>query len=250
MLWKLGFEANQFQSLRNMEQLIHITATYSNALLVAILPHISDVAKKLDLPIPQPITTNQVMRFAPSPYKGHFSGSVVLTNDYWFSFDQRGFVDSFRAPTNWFSANDDIADHPERYSGTTLMTTNEIVAFARNTLLKLGYPPEITHSDLTPQLQGPSVLNSGLHICYARVEWKPIQDLDNNAYTDARVDINTHDNTVVGLYLFFKTNQVSTPLQINVEPETQEQFMQRTKARLFVRTNAPSHLPRTGSDHD
>jgi hypothetical protein len=225
-----------------MEQLIHITATYSNALLVAILPHVSDVAKKLDLPLPQPITTSQVSKFNASPYRGHLEGSVVLKNNYWFMFNKEGFVDSFRAPTNWFYANEEAVDHPERYAGATQMTTNEIVALARDALVKLGYTPELTHSDLAPELQGPSVLNSGLQICYSRVEWKPIEDLDNSAYTDARVEINTHDKTVVGMYLFFKTNHVGTPLKIDVEPETQEQFMQRTKATPFVRTNAPRFI--------
>jgi len=86
-----------------MEQLIHITATYSNALLVAILPHVSDFSKKLELPIPQPITVAQVRRFNLNPYNGHLSGSVVLTNRYWFAFDEGGYVVSFRSPDNFFT---------------------------------------------------------------------------------------------------------------------------------------------------
>jgi len=225
-----------------MEQLIHITATYSNALLVAIMPHVSEVARRLDLPIAQPITASQVLKFNPSPYKGHLEGSVVLTNNYWFMFNKDGFVDSFRAPTNWFYAGDDVVDHPERYAGTSRMTTNEIVAFARDALMKLGYPPELTHSDLAPELRGPSVLNSGLHVCYSRVEWKPVQNVDSSAYTDVRVEINTDEKRVVGMYLFFNTNRVGTPLKLDVEPETQQEFMQHSRAVPFVRTNAPRLL--------
>ena len=38
--------------------LIHITSAYSNAVLVAIMPHVNDFAKKMDLPIPLPITVS------------------------------------------------------------------------------------------------------------------------------------------------------------------------------------------------
>jgi len=64
-----------------MMQLIHMTATYSNAMLVAILPHVSDCAKQLDLPITQPITTSQVAHFRPSPYKNIITGGIWLAAD-------------------------------------------------------------------------------------------------------------------------------------------------------------------------
>lgn len=106
-----------------MEQLIHITATYSNTLLVAILPYVSDCAKKLELPIVQPVTVEQVARFRPSPYKGHMTGAVWLTNGYWFAFTER-YVDSFRAPKNWFYELDYALEHITSYMGQTSMTTN------------------------------------------------------------------------------------------------------------------------------
>jgi hypothetical protein len=212
-------------------------------LLVAILPHISDFASKLDLPIAKPVTTAQVLRFNASPYKGHLSGSVVLTNRYWFFFDQRGFVGSFTAPNNFFTEQD-LLENLTNYMGHTTMTTNEIVAFARQSLLKLGYPTELTHSDTTPELRGPSDLQRGGHIPYCRVVWKPLTDLDSDGYSEARVDINTQDKSVVGLYLMFaRTNKVGTPLKLDVEPELESDFRKRTKVNLFIRSNAPPTLP-------
>lgn len=227
-----------------MEELIHMTATYSNALLVAILPHISDCAKKLDLPIIQPVVTEHVLRFNPNPYKGHLSGTVVLTNNYWFSFDQRGFVDSFTSPTNWFSEQEDFVANLPRYVGQTRMTTNEMVAFARETLLKLGHEPSVTHADTTPVLEGPYNPQQGGHVPYCRVLWEPIKDQDSEGYSKVRVEINTQQKTVVGLYLgFARTNRIGTPLKIDVKPETQSEFRQRTKATLYFNTNAPARLP-------
>jgi len=79
--------------------LIHITATYSNAVLVAILPHLSDCAKSLDLPMSNPITMSEVDDFAPPVYTDVASGAVWLTNHDWFAFTE-GCVDGFRTPDN------------------------------------------------------------------------------------------------------------------------------------------------------
>ena len=221
-------------------ELIHMTATYSNAVLFAIMPHVSEFAKKLDLPIPQPITAAQVLKSTPCPYKGRVEASIVLNNHYWFLFDHRGYLASFTSPTNWFSGDEDIVEHTDRYTGKTLMTTNEIVAFARATLLKLGYGAKVTHADTEPEIQGPFELKQGGHVPYCRVLWEPIKEL-GEGYTKVRVEINTQDKAVVGLYLeFAKTNKVATPLQLDFEPETLEHFKQRTKANLFIRPNAPS----------
>lgn len=229
-----------------MEQLIHITATYSNALLVAILPHISDFAKKLDLPIVQPVGIEQVRKFMPNPYRGHSSGAVWLTNNYWFHFDEGGYVDSFRVPKNMFYEAEYALEHIEEYVGETRMTTNEIVALARESLLKLGYGPELTHADTTPEMEGPSTLNDGRHIPYCKVTWAPVKDLDSDGYSEVKVLINTQEKTLLGLYLGFartNRNKIGTPLKVDVEPELESEFRKRTKANLFVRTNAPPRLP-------
>ena len=63
-------------------ELIHMTTTYSNALLVAILPYVSDFAVKLDLPIAKPVTLQQVQKFSPSPYRERAEGAVWLTNGW------------------------------------------------------------------------------------------------------------------------------------------------------------------------
>jgi len=225
-----------------------MTATYSNALLVAILPHVSDFAKKLDLPLIQPIMREQVVRFAPSRYKGHVEGGIWLTNGYWFLFTQR-YVDSFRAPSNWFFEQEPATKF-KNYLGQTRMTTNDIVAFARESLLKLGYPPEITRADTTPELEGPWDLKEGGHIPQCRVIWEPVKDQDSDGHSTVRVEINTQDKSLVGMYLWFApTNRmkVGTAVKVDTEPELESEFRERTKARMFIRTNAPPRLPRNTS---
>ena len=46
---------------------IQVTAQYSNAVLVAMLPYVNDVAQKLDLPIPHPITAEHLSYFDIAP---------------------------------------------------------------------------------------------------------------------------------------------------------------------------------------
>lgn len=223
-----------------MTELIHMTVTYSNAVLAAIMPHVSDFAQKLDLPIAQPITETQVLKSTICPYKGRVEASVVLKNHYWFMFDHHGYLASFSAPTNWFSGDEDIVEHTERYTGKSQMTTNEAVTLARDTLLRLGYGPELTRADKPPQIQGPFELQKGAHIPYCRVLWEPIKDAEAEGYSKARVEINTQTKALVGLYLYFaRTNSVGSPLKLAIEPETEAEFRQRTKANLFIRTNAP-----------
>jgi hypothetical protein len=228
-----------------MEQLIHMTATYSNALLVAILPYVSDFAKKLDLPIAQPVTVDHVIRFNPIPYKGHLSGTLILTNHYWLSFDPGGFVEGFRSPDNWFFEQDP-ARNLSNYLGQTRMTTNEILAFAREKLLSLGYRPSVTHADTEPEISGPYNLDRGGHVPYCRITWKPIEDFDSDGYSEARIDINTLNKRVVGLHLFFaRTNRVASPLKLNIEPELESDYQKRTGVKLFIRSNAPPRIPVT-----
>src|SRR5437764_888392 len=88
-----------------MFELFQVTAQYSNAVLLAIMPYVSDFAKGLALPIPQPVTVTQVQRFGCSPRSDHVGGRVVLTNGYEFSFD-RGRVMLYRSPHSYFSLQD------------------------------------------------------------------------------------------------------------------------------------------------
>src|SRR5579864_7880138 len=62
------------------------TAQWSNAVLTAMLPHFSDCARQLNLPIPIPITISQVARFVPPLEPGAFQAGLWLTNGYCFEY--------------------------------------------------------------------------------------------------------------------------------------------------------------------
>jgi len=151
---------------------VHMTVAYSNAVLVAILPHFSDYSKKLGLPISQPITAAQVQEFRPSPIKDFIGGGLMLTNGYWFAFNN-GYVIGFRSPDNAFADQDPAANWPKYAYGKDNMTTNDAVALAREALTKLGYTPELLGCDAPPEwLHGPNDTKDGHHVPHCQIGWQ------------------------------------------------------------------------------
>ncbi len=236
--------------------LVHMTAIYSNAVLAAILPHISEFAGKLNLPVEQPITINAVIWSKPSPYKGMVFGSVLLTNHYFFychfrGQGERGYVQSFRSPTNWFFQDDYTQESVAQFVGKDNMTTNEAIELARDSLRKLGYTSEMTHDNLTPTLEGPYDLKTGAHVPYCRViwDWPKIHPTIGD-YDEFQVDINMNAKTLVGMLLSFsRTNTFAgEPIKADVVPELESDYRKRMATnnppgKIFINTNAPQRFP-------
>lgn len=123
--------------------LVQMTATYSNAVLVAILPHITDVAQKLELPVATPITQSEIRRYFCDPQVGEIGGFVVLTNGYQFWYG-KGHVRMFHSPRDYFVLqNPDLI--PKLY-GPLNMDGQEAVALARQSLSKLGYTNDLLYT--------------------------------------------------------------------------------------------------------
>jgi hypothetical protein len=232
-----------------LTQLIHITAAYSNAVLVAVLPHVNDYAKKLDLPIPLPITQSEVAKFNVGHLQGFVEGSLWLTNHYQFFFGD-GYVVWFKVFTNnpWLS--DDPANEWPSYVGKINMTTNDAVAFARGELVKLGYDPAILHCDREPtSFEGGCNLNYG-PFPYCQIEWRneplTIEDKTNAAYVT--VQINMKDKSLLGLSVISPRVWKQNP-KIDVVPELESDYKKRTRGTMIINTNAPQVLnPNMGAE--
>ena len=234
-------------------ELVHMTAQYSNAVLVAVLPYVTEFAAKLDLPIQRPITTDTVRWSHPSPYKDWVEDGVVLTNHYWFALDCRGFVGGFRAPTNWFFEQEMTDESIVKYFGQDHMTTNEVVKMARDTLRKLGYKPELAHSYETPELDGPYDLHAegriGGHVPYCNVKWEWPKPENMNVADLNRIEIaiNMDTKTLAGFTLILsRTNHLPTaPIKVDMVPELESDYQKRMKAsgKMFINTNAPMRFP-------
>jgi hypothetical protein len=183
-----------------MFEIFQVTAEYSNAVLVAIMPYVSDFAKNLDLPITQPITPAHVRFFGCSPRSDHIGGRVVLTNAYEFTFD-RGRVVLFRSPNSYFSLSE-VERIPEFY-GPVRVTPKEVVQVARDTIRKLGYTEAMFHADHPPQVTPPPRSGDN-HVSRYRVEWldpeKPATPYGIRSVTlDLEIDAVTKQIHMLGL---------------------------------------------------
>ena len=144
-----------------------ITAAYSNAMLVAIMPHVSDFAKKLDLPIPQPVTISQVARFNCFPRSDHIGGRVILTNGCAFVFDH-GRVENFESAHSYY-----YLQNPQmvpRFYGPIKITETQALQIAQAAIKKLGYTESMVAADQKPRIDLPPT-NNGHDIARYRIRW-------------------------------------------------------------------------------
>jgi hypothetical protein len=129
-------------------EFFQITAAYSNAMLVAIMPHVSDFAKKLDLPLPQPVNISQVRRFNCFPRSDHIGGRIILTNGCAFVFDH-GRVENFESSHSYsYLQNPDLVP---KFYGPIKLTEAQALQIAHDTIKKLGYTDAMLSADRLPQ---------------------------------------------------------------------------------------------------
>ncbi|MGC8989207.1 MAG: hypothetical protein ACP5MD_03710 [Verrucomicrobiia bacterium] len=207
-----------------MSDMIHVTMEYSNAVLVALLPIFSDFAKKLDLPVPNPITTNHVQRFVtggpliegyPIDVKAH----LVLTNGYefWYSW---GYVEDFRSPRDYFTCQ-----HVERvpeFFGTLRLDRSEAVDLARKVLRNAGYAAHLPMVRKKPtRVCGPFRFKEHI-IPYYLVSW----EAKDRGQGSVDVHLDGEHGIVTGLFTA-STNLWRSPPTIPVQPELESHYRRR-----------------------
>ncbi|HHY84156.1 MAG TPA: hypothetical protein GYA07_01280 [Verrucomicrobia bacterium] len=227
-----------------MPDMIHVTLEYSNAVLVALLPIFSDFAKKLDLPVPVPITGDSVQRFVPGRLPGDVGGSLLLTNGWRFVYS-RGHVDAFEAPKNYFTEQ-----HPDRvqeYLGELNMSRREALALARETLKRMGYAERLPQTSKRPsKMEGP-VKWRGQTIPWYRIEWEwRTGDAEHAVW----FNIDGQRRQVVRFFAA-STNLWSKPPEINVKPELESEYRKRVMGgkQMHRRDPPPERLPPRSVSH-
>ncbi|MEI7937654.1 MAG: hypothetical protein WCK27_13275 [Verrucomicrobiota bacterium] len=196
-------------------ELLQVTAAYSNAVLVAIMPHISQFARTLALPISQPVTIAQVKRFGCSPRADHIGGRVLLTNGYSFTFDQ-GAVVLYRSPLSYYSLQE-----PERISqfyGQVKIKKDEATRIAQTTLTKLGYSEADLHLAIPPKVKPPPV-SQGKQVARYFVEWIDPSQVSAGGIPLERTAVEVDASTGVIQMLGIQTRQARRPdPQVAVRP--------------------------------
>jgi len=215
-----------------MPDMLYITLQYSNAVLVALLPHFSDLAKKLELPLPIPITTNQVEGFVPRRNPGDVGGALVLTNGwrFWYS---RGHVDSFISPQNYYTIED--VERLPAFCGNVNLSTNEAITLARNALKRIGYADRLLMTTNRPTtLEGPREWRGHI-LPYYWVEWKWATG-DSEHTVIFNVD---GQQGKVTRFSAASTNLWRTPPSIDVVPELESEYRKRVMGNQQIHRREP-----------
>lgn len=150
-----------------MIEFVQITAQYSNAVLLAVVPYVSHFAHKLDLPGPQPITAGQVLEFRCDPRKGQIGGLLTLTNGARFSFVE-GHVSSYRSPLSYFSLQG-----PElipSFYGLIKVKETDAMRIARSVIKRLGYREALFHAERAPRVTRPEKIGAD-RVARYRFQW-------------------------------------------------------------------------------
>lgn len=206
--------------------ILHVTAEYSNAVMLAILPYVTEFAQKLELPVNPPITTNHVWEFRTSYSQGDPGGLLVLTNGYRFWFGQ-GFVSGFEAPRNYFALQD--PDLIPRFYGKMRMTVPEAQQLAVNALRKLGHVEKLPYLSTKPGINGPQSVKTNIvpHILF---EWVD----PNRETTLVAVEVNAEEKRVMSITAIDRRLKRDPP-KISVTTENYYEYRKRIQGSNEVR---------------
>ena len=142
-------------------------------MLVAVLPYISDVSQKLDLPVPHPVTAEQVIHCSINPLQSKYRGVGVEIGikggdgNWYFAFS-RGFVETIQGPHEFFTIQD-FSKIPEYY-GEVKMSKDEAIQLGRDTLKKLGIPLESVFAEQEPRVAEPIKIGTNT-VPHYHIEW-------------------------------------------------------------------------------
>ena len=145
---------------------IRVTPVYSNAVLALMLPEVTRIAKKLELPIELPVTTEQVKEFSVDP-KGYLGGKLFLKNGWQFNIGGSRFFVSIsdgvhRGQCNvevisphCFFTMEDKEINLEDYYGTNKMSEAEIIEYSKKLMNCLGFEELMKGRKQPNQMDGP-----------------------------------------------------------------------------------------------
>jgi hypothetical protein len=158
------------QTLSASSEIIRVTADYSNAVLVAVMPYISDAAQRLELPVPHPLIPAHVSHCNIMPRRSlavEIGTSDTNGNNWFFAFS-KGYVNIVQGPHDYFSEQE--PSKVPSYYGKLKMSKAKAVEKARETIQKLGIKAETVFADQEPRVTGPEKVETNTIPQY-KVEW-------------------------------------------------------------------------------
>ena len=202
-------------------EMIRVTAQYSNAVLTAVLPYVSNAVHKLDLPLPYPPKVENVVECNIMPQRrvGDLSAEVAIRGGWAFAF-QHGHIDTIQGPREVFTIQD--FEKIPQYYGEVRMSEAEAVQFARDTLKKLGVRLESVFAEQQPEVWGPIKVGTNT-VPHYRIQWfSPLSV--GQAPPSVDMDIDASTKQLARLHFSPNKNLERTPPKIATTPESSRLF--------------------------
>jgi hypothetical protein len=188
-------------------EIVRVTAEYSNAVLVAVLPYISDVAQKLDLPVQHPVTAEQVMHCSVLPNR-RVEAEIAIKGGWVFAFS-RGYIGTIQSGHSYSILQD--PDSIPSFFGKPNMSKDEAIQCARDTLKRLGIPLHSVFAEQEPQVGGPHIIGTNT-VPHYQVVWP-----DPRGGPSVEVEINGNSRCLERLCLRNKALERAPP-KVSVVP--------------------------------
>jgi hypothetical protein len=167
---------------------------YAWKLIPIMFKAIDEYAQKLSLPIPYPLTTNNVAKVEAHNNEGWPHCEIWTTNGWHFVY-RHTMVCGYDAPDNFF-ASDNRKIHISDFAGTWNFTTNQAIDVVRRSIAKLNYPTNNVHMDFAPNVYAAGVDKE--HIPRLRFEW--YYSVHDELQSRLEAEVNMDTGTLESLY--------------------------------------------------
>ena len=195
-----------------------------NAVLVAILPYVSDFAHKLDLPVQTPVLPAQVRSAGTSRLlsnRGNVEGWIAMTNGVDFDF-AGGIVTRYATSRNYGAIQD--TSQIKDFYGKLHLSKDEAIKMAREIPIKLGYTLKDFGCDVPPKVSGP-FQHEGKTVPFYFIEWA------NRAEPDApifNVWIDGENKSFASIHIT-GSKLLKPPPKLSIRPDLEKDYQERLK---------------------
>jgi hypothetical protein len=191
-----------------------INPEYARQLLPIMFEAVDKYARVLNLPIPLPLTTNNVSKVAIFDNGGWPHCEIELTNGWRFIY-RHAMVNGYYAANNFFDS-DNRPIRIREFEGQWNLTTNQAIEVVRQSLAKLNYPTNNIHMDFAPHVSIATIDRE--HIPRYRFEWQYLTQSELQSRLEA--EVNADNGKLESLYYDDKSYwegrpQISVPISVN-----------------------------------
>ena len=175
-----------------------VNPQYARKLVPIVLRAVEDYAEHLRLPVSRPLTTNQVARFKLEEDRNSPHVEVRLTNGWRFDFNHTR-VNGFYAPDNLFSSHSE--QHAIRIrdlTGKWNMTEGQAKELVRKAVARLGYPTNVIHFEVEPQMHKPGVPGIPRYMFY----WNYVVGPNDFLQSSISAEVDAEKGELKSLYVY------------------------------------------------